>query len=50
MEMDIRQLVVEVFGVEPLKIEYMSFGPTNKVFSVELPDDQVIIRTNTTLK
>lgn len=46
MEMDIRQLVIEALGVAPLKIQFMSFGHTNKVFSVELPDDQVIIRTN----
>jgi aminoglycoside phosphotransferase (APT) family kinase protein len=46
MQMDIRQLIVEVLGVAPLKIEYMSFGHTNKVFSVELPEDQVIIRIN----
>jgi hypothetical protein len=44
--MDIKQLVLETLGVAPLKIENMSFGHKNKVFSVELPDDQVIIRTN----
>lgn len=44
--MSLEDLIKEVYGSTPLKIEPMSFGHTNQVYSVTLTDEQIILRTN----
>lgn len=44
--MSLEDLIKEVYGSPPLKIEPMSFGHTNQVYSVTLSDEQIILRTN----
>ncbi|WP_339266419.1 aminoglycoside phosphotransferase family protein [Paenibacillus sp. FSL K6-1330] len=44
--MSLEDLITEVYSSPPLKIERMSFGHTNQVYSVTLSDEQIILRTN----
>lgn len=44
--MNLEELMAEVYGHRPLRIELMSFGHTNQVYSVTLPHEQIILRTN----
>ncbi|MGO4789589.1 phosphotransferase family protein [Paenibacillus sp. 2KB_20] len=44
--MNLEDLITEVYGSPPLKIELMSFGHTNQVYRVTLSDEQIILRTN----
>ncbi|MEC0257374.1 phosphotransferase family protein [Paenibacillus lautus] len=44
--MNLEDLITEVYGSPPLKIERMSFGHTNQVYNVTFSDEQIILRTN----
>lgn len=44
--MCLEDLITKVYGSPPLKIERMSFGHTNQVYSVTFSDEQIIVRTN----
>ncbi|MCV4232334.1 aminoglycoside phosphotransferase family protein [Virgibacillus sp. LDC1] len=44
--MNLEDLIMEVYGSPPLKIERMSFGHTNQVYNVTFSDEQIILRTN----
>ncbi|WP_127596637.1 phosphotransferase family protein [Paenibacillus lautus] len=44
--MNLGDLITEVYGSPPLKIERMSFGHTNQVYRVTFSDEQIILRTN----
>ncbi|WP_255250670.1 phosphotransferase family protein [Paenibacillus lautus] len=44
--LNVEELMTEVYGILPLKVEPMSFGHTNQVYSVTFPDRQIILRTN----
>ncbi|WMJ79095.1 phosphotransferase [Clostridium sp. MB40-C1] len=46
MESKIRNLVIDNINENPLKIEKMNLGFTNKVYSVKLDKDEIIVRTN----
>ncbi|MGG4345901.1 phosphotransferase family protein [Paenibacillus lautus] len=44
--MSLEELITEIYGSPPLKIELMSFGHTNQVYRVTLSAEQIILRTN----
>ncbi|MCY6959147.1 aminoglycoside phosphotransferase family protein [Clostridium brassicae] len=46
MESKIRNLVIDNVNQNPLKIEKMNLGFTNKVYSVKVGKDEIIVRTN----
>lgn len=42
----VEEMVTEVFGSQPLKLERMNVGRINHVFNVTLKDREIIVRLN----
>jgi hypothetical protein len=44
---DVAKLITDTFGAVPTTVELMDFGHASTTYKVDIPDQQLIVRTNT---